>query len=1561
MKKTIQINTWAVWLWVLASALGGREGKVQSPAGFLAEELACNDTINITLDMDCQALLTPDMLLEGELGCLTFEDFEITVADEKPGNGPQVDGCGTFKYEVRRKAGAGCPETDFTYCWGVVNAEDKTPPVVTCPENTDKARRQLDVHLIEGELSAADDVVRTSGGLGCFSELEAGYHYFHLNAFRVTEAGVYSFEVQSGWGELWAGLYRGEFNPLDPCKRLLVAAQAAEDMTGYYFEDGPFQRIVAYLLPGRDYILMTSSRAAAASGAYRWAVYSDGAGRLAGFPTVRRPVLLSLLCEDIDSIYQRPESTRYLGKATAEDNCGLTVGDFEDALAPRDPCDDQLLLRTYTFRDEKENAGSCTQEITIRQPRLADVILPPRQVFLDCSEDYQVDAQGNPSPESTGFPFLRTAFGFLKLTEVHCHLGASYTDSGLLPLCDNSAVIQRTWKITDWCHGEATITAYQTITIGDYVGPQYDCPPTNGLHGDTLVFSTSPFNCFASFEVPLPQNIRDNCSGDWTVEIRILKDGVEPIASFGPEPGPYLATGVPTGQHKFRYIVEDDCGNQTIRDCPFRVEDGIDPVAVCNDELVLSIGGEGLGSVSVEEVDEGSIDNCDPAPLREIRRTVAAECVEAYKAEVDTLIFFNEETGEYFTEWKEKLDFICCEVGQTVKVELRVTDAGGLSNVCWLETVVEDKIAPRCVAPHDTIITCEDLSLVDHLDTTRLQADFGRGKALDNCSAILVELTPELNIDNCATGELIRRFQAVDQSGNRSGICEQRITLEIVHNYAIKFPEDAEEYTCGPVEADSLELFQTACDVLAVNRDTTFFEAEADECYKMAIRYRVINWCEYEEGASPIVVSRDEDGDAKPGDEPVYVIRRPDTTYIDSNLDPGDEYFRIVESVGYWEYTQILKVYDNIPPEIFVPDYQDYFCTYQSTCRGTVDILFDVFDNCTDREFSYTLVYDENDDGDGTDVPVDSFILGRFPKQRISGEFPIGKHSFYLTAYDGCGNFITQRIPFEVIDCKPPAPVCIEMLTVELQALDLDQDGRADAGANTVRAIDFVASDIEDCTGIRYSVNRFGEIPHPDSTSITVTCADPPELLLQLFAWDNAYNPTAFQPDGTIGGPNFDYCIVKLFVQDNQFNLCGREPTADIAGLIATEEGQPLEGVEVKLSGQSSAAALTDEAGNFTFPGLRIGYDYTILPSNDEQHSNGVSTYDLILISKHILGARRLVSPYQLIAADVNRSGSVTTLDLIRIRKLILGTDTQFAGTSSWRFVAANHRFADSGNPWGKYFPELISINDLDPYYHTEPFNFVAVKTGDVNGSAITSAAGLQPRSTAGVFQLKVDDRELEAGQPVEVPVWAPALAEVEGWQFTLAFDEQDLELLDVRPGIAGIENFGFRYLEEGLLTTSWTAFETALEGAENCPSPESCPLFTLVVRARRDLPLQRALRISSRITTAEAYDRQGNILDVAFHFDEHSSAGGRAELLPNEPNPFRSATMARFYLPSSAYATLRVRDLTGRTLQVISQEFDAGYHEVAINRPARSGPGLLLLTLETEGFTASRKMLVVD
>lgn len=169
-----------------------------------------------------------------------------------------------------------------------------------------------------------------------------------------------------------------------------------------------------------------------------------------------------------------------------------------------------------------------------------------------------------------------------------------------------------------------------------------------------------------------------------------------------------------------------------------------------------------------------------------------------------------------------------------------------------------------------------------------------------------------------------------------------------------------------------------------------------------------------------------------------------------------------------------------------------------------------------------------------------------------------------------------------------------------------------------------------------------------------------------------------------------------------------------IYGTIANVNGEPMQGVVVTLSCVPGYVTETNAAGAFVFEGIPEGSACDLSVSLNEAALNGISTFDLLLISKHILGLALFNSPYQLIAADVNNNGMVTEADMLDLQATIAGLEEGFPSNTSWRFVDADYIFPDPGNP-GAY-PEVINITNLQGNVE---INFIAIKIGDVNGSAV--------------------------------------------------------------------------------------------------------------------------------------------------------------------------------------------------------------------------------------------------
>ena len=752
------------------------------------------------------------------------------------------------------------------------------------------------------------------------------------------------------------------------------------------------------------------------------------------------------------------------------------------------------------------------------------------------------------------------------------------------------------------------------------------------------------------------------------------------------------------------------------------------PIALCNDDLNISLSGVGYAIVYPADVDAGSYDE-GGGPIRlEVRRSIQNFATEPGPGAP---------IGN-FGAWGNQVAFDCNDAGRYVRIELRVWDnangdgtvggPGDASNTCWLDVLIENKITPTCLPPGPASVDCQSLPVgfpsnlaaafaTDPQGTTLLLNDlFGTAGASSSCGATLTELAP---IDNrsCGVGTIVRRFEAGSTGSN--GIegtdgCTQQITVTGIHEYAIQFPADASSDNCEPAIGGDVTGIEIGCDLLSFYQDTMIFSASGDECYKLRKEIQVINWCEYDGVGDPYQIGRDEDGDNLPG-EVVWITVDQDLAAV--RATQNGPALRILSdyatssSRGYFSYYQFIKVYDAEAPTITVEAAPTEFCSERADCLGSATFSFTVSDNCTPDDLTVTatldrFIADANADGILTVAEFQSegpvAVTETGGGYSVALDLPFGRHAILVVADDGCGNTSSELLVFEILDCKAPAPICINGLTVTLMPMP------GGGGMASIWAEDFLASPIEDCSGITgYAIYRTTDViaagadfaPDASDTGLTLDCEDADMLAVRIYAID--------------GAGNADFCETSLLVQANSPALCTGSGT--IAGIIATEANEPLNGVSVTISGAQSAQLTTDENGVYTSEFLTLGQDYTVTPALDTDYGNGVSTFDIVLIQKHILGLQALGSPYKMIAADANGDGFVSTLDLIFLRRLVLDLDTDLPTNTSWRFVEADYEFPDGLNPWREDFPEIHNANDLPGNVQA---NFIAVKIGDVNHSA---------------------------------------------------------------------------------------------------------------------------------------------------------------------------------------------------------------------------------------------------
>jgi len=541
----------------------------------------------------------------------------------------------------------------------------------------------------------------------------------------------------------------------------------------------------------------------------------------------------------------------------------------------------------------------------------------------------------------------------------------------------------------------------------------------------------------------------------------------------------------------------------------------------------------------------------------------------------------------------------------------------------------------------------------------------------------------------------------------------------------------------------------------------------------------------------------------------------------------------------------------------------------------------------------------------------------------INETLPGGVHQVTVTTYDLCGNTDVCIFDVTVIGNNPPSPICLASVVWVL-----DDEGQADVWAS-----DF---DLKSEGGCGSTEDLVFSFTHPDvaiTPNMSFDCSDlengiGENIPLEVFVID--------------ASGAYESCVVTLILQDSQ-GVCEDEDGARayLGGKVFTESLVDIEQVEVQLYENMIDLMNTEmtSAGDYMFQDIPFYNGYMVKPSKDDHPLNGVSTLDIVLIQKHILGIQDLNSPYKLIAADVNKSESISATDLIEIRKVILGLQTEWNNVEPWVFVPDNHIFADDENPWS--FPETSVYNGL--YVSDADVNFFGIKMGDVTESAIVnfSQDAVESRSSK-ALRMETSNFEFAAGGELRIPFRAVNENSIDGLQFTVEFDASVLTYNGYEGGIFGLKdgNIGTQRAADGIITISYddiTGIDINVGDA----------LFTLNFASKTTAEVEDVISINSAVTTAQAYDRNGSIQDITLLSSESVTEGESMELFQNQPNPFNNSTEIGFYLPEAGQATLKVMSADGKVIYTDVGNYEKGMNRVNLDASNLGNKGVLLYRLE--------------
>lgn len=947
---------------------------------------------------------------------------------------------------------------------------------------------------------------------------------------------------------------------------------------------------------------------------------------------------------------------------------------------------------------------------------------------------------------------------------------------------------------------------------------------------------------------------------------------------------------LPVGANDITVTAYDGCLNSSIETFTVTVQDNTAPVAVCDQNTVVALSSDGYTDVNAFTFDDGSYDECGIDRMEVKRMDNGSACGEDW-----------DEFGDYVT-------FCCDDIGNNPIVILRVYDLAGNYNECMVNVEVQDKLAPTITCPDDMTVDC-DFSFVD--TEQGLIDAFGDATFKDNCSGTTMTRTVFYEIDQCNEGRIIRNFVARDANGAQS--CQQIITF--VNNEPfngaedIEWPDDVTITDCldlsmgmrteelAAVSPDATGrpiLSEDACDMVGADYDDRVFEvfnASQTSCFKIIRTWTVLDWCQrYENG-----------------------------TYYE------------------WTWDQVIMVNNAVAPTFSFTCEDITKCTYDGECNdGEVILLASATDDCTpDEALAWQFSLDMDNDGD-----FDSISPILYGGQiSATNDYPIGTHRIVWTVEDRCGNSTSCEQLFTIENCKTPTPYCYNGLAISLMGVDENEDGIAESGMIDIWASDFDAGSFHGCgydVTVSFSSN-------PLDTGRTFTCADIGRNEVDIWA-------SATLEDGTLVQ---DFCTTYVDIQDNQ-GVCDGSGTGNlvaVGGQVSTENNIMVDEVKVFLDRSEQSFRMTDGNGIYAFTPMPTGGSYAVVPEKDVDHMNGVTTLDLVLIQRHILGLKKLSSPYKMIASDINRDGTITAADLLQLRKSILGLADGFPDNTSWRFIDKGYNFLDVNNPLSDQFNEIYNINQLNS---DMDIDFVAVKVGDVNESVIANANMLATvRENPNSLVFAINESDLQAGNQYSIPVYANNFNEIIAYQHSINLSDK-VELVSIQAGNLEIDdsNFGLQAVNQGVITTSWDALNPTTKDQDEV-------LYTINVVAKQNTKVSEVISFTSAITTAEAYT-EGMNLDVQLTVRNNPSEVNGFVLYQNTPNPFTGVTNIAFDLPENTNATFSVYDVTGKKVYGYTQTFNKGRNIIELNAETLNTSGVLYYTLQTETFTATRKMVVV-
>ena len=800
--------------------------------------------------------------------------------------------------------------------------------------------------------------------------------------------------------------------------------------------------------------------------------------------------------------------------------------------------------------------------------------------------------------------------------------------------------------------------------------------------------------------------------------------------------------------------------------------------------------------------------------------------------------------------------------------------------------------------------------------------------------------------------------------------------------YTVKFPDDVTVYGCNAtptfVQPEIVKYGNCSFNVGVSYQDQVFYLGDGPGCYKIFRRWRLLWWCDYDPNWPA----------------PTY-IENPDFTDV-GVFTQGNS-----SNHGYLQYTQIIKVLDNVAPA-FVDcpaaplefkdltennpqlwnsmQWWDSQSGSHNLCEGPVDLSVTATDSCSGNDITlrYLLFLDLDNTGTMETVvsstnlpPANTVFFNNFNTPNYAGGNARGfdtrnvpanqKYSFALETVTS-GNNVTGRLRWNTTQ-SPNNYIVPELPygTHKIKWIAEDGCGNEKSCEYLFTVKDGKPPTVVCLNGLSMNIMPTGMVDIWDTDFIQYTfdnCTPTPQIKTGIrmvgagTGFPTGQNGITFDCN-TLGtqpvevwvqdnAGNSDYCTTYVIIQDN-LGACA--PGDSFKGIVETAESQaPIAGatVQLKQNGDVVAAETTDSLGQFTIGIMPAGCGYQLSVSASGDAQAGLNAYDVLLSALHQSGLPVLSTPYNIVAADADGNGVLNNNDLLSMIQVLLGATDTFQG-DVWKFLPSGYAFVNPSQPLSAALPGYLDLCLSGPLVPGSA-DFTAVKTGDLNSSW---QAG-ENRSVDGPVYFNALNQRFEPGELLEVVVYAPDLSDLRAFQLALGWDPEVLSFLDAE-GMAVPDNGLFQVPDAQEIRACWYSTQDAV-GKNWRPG-----VFNLKFQALQMGTLKKNLFVRTEKLAAEVYRPDGQTFSAELNFIQPDA--GSFLVRPAMPNPASSRIMVPFELAEACEVTIMLSDALGRTVAAQSKFYDAGSHVETLD--VSKCEGVVLVRLSALGVVKTQRIVV--